>query len=141
MFKVLTRELDFASRQWMTTQRHSVIRSWQERGDGEFRLPAHSSALMAASTGLLENDCLREIEALHSPSLYGSVQAVDKSVATNHLLFRLLSREAGSVHQRLTVRHRHFFLSDSSACSTTQSTPPTSQPRATLARTRTRRDS
>ena len=55
-----------------------------------------------------EKQCLESVASLHEPGVYAELLDHDKSVLTNHRIFRMLSREAGAVYQRLLVRHRIF---------------------------------
>jgi len=72
------------------------------------RLQVEQWPILMAAEGVLEKRALEDIAALHRPDLYLPTQESDTTVVTNHLLFRLLSREAATIHQRLLIRHRQF---------------------------------
>lgn len=108
MMKVLNRGLELAGSACHTAQMHSFLSAVRSDDQAGLAWDRRHWPLLAAADCSIETTCLQEVASLHASELYQSVLPEDTKVETNHLLFRLLSREAGSVYQRLLLRHRCF---------------------------------
>ena len=108
MMKVLSRGLELAGSACHTAKMHSFLSAVRSDDKAGLAWNRRHWPLLAAADCSIETTCLQEVASLHASELYQSVLPEDTKVETNHLLFRLLSREAGSVYQRLLLRHRCF---------------------------------
>ena len=83
-----------------TTKRLNSLVAASRFGEVSAPLAASQWPLLIAAEGLLEKEAVQKIEAVHSVELYLPIEDRDKTVATNHLVFRLLSRQGALIHQR-----------------------------------------
>lgn len=105
MMGLLIREVSLASAAWKTKQLHKLAEMFKSGNLAQDALGVEQWPLLSAAFGESERKCLREIADLHNPALYEAISDTDKNISTKHLVFRLLSREAAAVYQRIEVRH------------------------------------
>lgn len=107
MMRVLQKGLEMSGALKETQQAEVFLSEFKKNGSATLFQRDHTPLLMAAG-GSAERKCLEDLELLHHADHYMGLLAHDITISTSHLIFRMLSREASSVYQRLVVRHRCF---------------------------------
>ena len=108
MHGFLRAQIQASSSVWDTRQIHRVLAAALPGKSLKDLMASRQWPLLEVARGAPQKQCMRGIAALHEPSLWKHLPDYMKSQETQHLLFKICSREGAAVYENIVVPYRQF---------------------------------